>query len=539
MSLPIPKLEVELGISGAGFTDITADLIGSINWGRGNTNNNPLSVCAQPGQLTFQLKNSKINSGGTIGYYSPFNSSRRAGWRIGIKVKLTWTWSGTRTEFVGWITRIDVAPGLQGPRTVSVTAEDWIGVAGRYTIVSAMPTLVDTYHAAIFKALIASVPTQYLYERFAYDEQLLYGLPFALDTIRQDKPNLMSELQKLALSSLGRIYVLGDGTVCYGINIAIPGVKTDNSVSIGTLSDSDITAISIPSDRTVLVNRIRISVGPRTDDTSNVVLFTDAATPQIGPGGALTIRCQFTDPNQKAARVGCKSLVNPVATTDYLFNTNADGSGTNITSSFTVTAVANGADALVTITNNHATLSGYRTLFKLRGKGLYTYAPHKAEIFDADSEAAFGSTAITIEMPYMDVASSFLVLGDSGSVIRPNSGGIRAMLRRYMSPLPASPSVTFVADNSTKLDLFFRDLALISTYSTGFLDATHYYALPTKATVSESVTGINAEFFIHGMKKSYNVETGALSCTWNLDPAEPITPWVVGTSALGIDDTLS
>jgi hypothetical protein len=63
----------------------------------------------------------------------------------------------------------------------------------------------------------------------------------------------------------------------------------------------------------------------------------------------------------------CKNLQAPVATTDYLMNSAADGSGTNRTSSFTVTAnPLYGMRSRLTI--SAGAYDGYVTLLKIRGK---------------------------------------------------------------------------------------------------------------------------------------------------------------------------
>jgi hypothetical protein len=65
--------------------------------------------------------------------------------------------------------------------------------------------------------------------------------------------------------------------------------------------------------------------------------------------------------------VGLAALTTPVATTDYLGNTSANGSGTDRTSSLTVTVTDLGAGARIQIDNAHAS-TVYLAKFRLRGQ---------------------------------------------------------------------------------------------------------------------------------------------------------------------------
>ena len=65
-------------------------------------------------------------------------------------------------------------------------------------------------------------------------------------------------------------------------------------------------------------------------------------------------------------------MLTPVATTDFTANTLADGTGTNLTASFSVAVTDFGDNAKLVISNNHPTLAGYVTFLQLRGDAVTT-----------------------------------------------------------------------------------------------------------------------------------------------------------------------
>jgi hypothetical protein len=92
-------------------------------------------------------------------------------------------------------------------------------------------------------------------------------------------------------------------------------------------------------------------------------------------------------------------MVQPVATTDYTMNTKMDGTGTNITSSLTVSVVYHTASADVTLTN----ASGYKgkvRKLELRGYGVYQDSEIKVTAEDATSKTDYGDAELNIEQQY-------------------------------------------------------------------------------------------------------------------------------------------
>jgi hypothetical protein len=85
-----------------------------------------------------------------------------------------------------------------------------------------------------------------------------------------------------------------------------------------------------------------------------------------------------------------------VASIDWIANANEDGSGTNLTSSVTVTAEGFAASVKFIITNPSGAIA-YLTTLQFRGRGIYDQSPLTVE---ASSVQPYGNREINIDQPY-------------------------------------------------------------------------------------------------------------------------------------------
>lgn len=524
MSKPTYKLEVELDGSGGGWTDISRDMLQDCSWNRGMASSGPLDLIAPSCRFTFKLRNGTNTTAGVEGYYSPWHASRLPGWGTGIRVRWTITWNGTDyDEFIGWIVSIDPLPGAYGERTVQVTALDWMDKASTQTLSTALPTLVLATYEGIFSALVGGVAIAPPNGTSTDHGYLPYSnnYPYVFDTIKRDRPNLYAEFQKLANGERARVFLLGDGTLC---SQSWQQRAADPSAASATFTASHIEDMNVVMDRETVITRVRGTVWPRKASASSTlqlfILQNQGNVLEIDPGESIELDCPFTDPTQTAYRVGSDSVLSPVATTDYLFNSASNGTGTNLTSSLGVSFVVHGARGVATLTNNHASTTGFVTLFKVRGRVIDHYAKHTVVAKDTAAISAFGDRVLDVDMPYLSNsrAAKFLVEG---------------WLEDYKVPSPRNPWVSFRAiDDGTRMEAFFLDL----TTSGGA-------SFSTRVALTESVTGVAGSlFWINGIEKTLS-RGGVLNCKWYLEEvhgqANPLLPWILGTSGLGVDNRLS
>jgi len=411
-------------------TDLIADVVDTTQATTGIQGSSILDNMARPGSLTFILNNNRTNSGGLLGYYTPGHANCRAGFRIGIPVKWTMTRPGgsATTVFRGRIKSIAPTPGIYQERRVQVVCADWMDVPASMPL-DPLSVAVDQRSDVVFGLAVDQADG-----RAPVAVELNTGsstLPFAMDVSDGDSDSILAEMTRIVDSERGYAYVRGNGTLVYEGR----GERQLNTDLTTTLTASQMGArspglvVTYSTERRV--NAVLVTITPRSvDPAATTVLYTldiSQQSVQIAAGQTIELTGSYTNPAAKADRVGGTAMVQPVASTDYAFWSNANGSGTDLTAYLTV--FTDGGNWLgnnsfrVQLTNTSG-MNGYLYLtssvgFQLRGKGVYHYRPivvparHRAHIRED------GPRTVEIELPYEsslataeDVANYYLgILG--------------------------------------------------------------------------------------------------------------------------------
>lgn len=298
------------------------------------------------------------------------------------------------TRFRGRLDSVQPIAGIFERRTVQVVAVDWMDDAARANV-SGIAVQISKRADQIFSSLIESVP-------FQPDDTEIDESPdtfaYALDSVQDESSTVLGELQKLALSELALIYQKADGTVVFesrnrrAVSEGIDDTFTD---------DSDISGFEAPVARDDSLSRVLVTTHPRkVDEAATSVLFRLDNPLQVGAHANVTILGPYRDPNQEASRVGGTDMVTPVASTDYVANSQSDGSGSDLTAFVTLTVNFGGNGARVLI-ENASSSAAWITLLQLRGRGIYDYQNVVLEAEDEDAQANVGTT-ISLDMPYQD-----------------------------------------------------------------------------------------------------------------------------------------
>ncbi|MCR4375673.1 MAG: hypothetical protein NUW22_12570 [Acidobacteria bacterium] len=512
-------LQLELNGVGGGWTDVAADVrMGdglTIDYGiQGAT---ALDRVASTGHCTFVLDNMATNSAGLIGYYSPNHANVRSGFGLGIGVRVAITYSGTTYyKFRGVLDSIQPEPGVSRGRRVFCTAVDWMDEAARWKVTS-LATQVGQRSDQVFSTIVAAVPSQPAAQSVATG---LSTFPYALDTSRDESMMALSEFQRVAVSEPGYIFIKGDttqgGTLVFE-NRQTRLINTTNAVTF----DNTMLQMDVARLRSDVLNKTQVTVHPRqVDAAATTVLYSlqQPTTNSIAPGQTLVLLGPYRDPNQRAARVGGTAMVSPVSTTDYTMHSAADGTGSDLTADFSVTAALGGNGARFTITNNGAT-AGYITKLQCRGKGIYDYENALMESSDSTSITAYGEHVLSFDMWYQSdpvfgqaVSEWLLHLFDS-ALTYVNRVGF------YASDTAALMSAALTSDISTRV-------GLVETVS-GLTDV-----IPS----SSATNG----YYINSVR----LQIGAgdlLYCSWGLTPADTLQYWLlgqVGASEVGVTTRL-
>jgi len=242
---------------------------------------------------------------------------------------------------------------------------------------------------------------------------------------------------------------------------------------------------------------ITLPYTPTGAGTVGTTIFTLEEIPLIPKSTAYPIQCPYKDPNQRQARIGSVAQVVPEAVTDFLFNSLQDGTGVNLTSQISVSITFGGNTADVIVTNNGPS-DGYLTYFQIRGLGIYDEAEVVAEAEDTDSQDEVGEHVLNFNMPYQSDA-------------RVAQNAAFFLLEQNKTQFTVPTKIGFIASGS---DFFMRQAILREPSD--------------RITIQDSVTGIDGDFFINGIRQSVDPE-GVLMCEWTVVPADLSQYWILNS----------
>lgn len=116
-------------------------------------------------------------------------------------------------------------------------------------------------------------------------------------------------------------------------------------------------------------NVTKVTIHPRNAASVGTIYQLLGNVPPVQPGAANKL-VMFLNYSYNNVQGPAKNVITPVATTDYLMNSQANGLGTNKTANCSVVFTDLGSRGLIEITNNDAS-TVYITLLKVRGEAIY------------------------------------------------------------------------------------------------------------------------------------------------------------------------
>jgi hypothetical protein len=314
--------------------------------------------------------------------------------------------SGTITARLGYIKHwgklrsADPNPGAYRAHTVKVTSYDRIRDLAE-TKVRAIDVAIDKTEAELLTLMLDSLPAtaQPLRRSFATGVDTY---PYAFNELGSGTPAL-TVAKHIAVSAFATIFMRGDGT------LVLQSRDTRSSGAAAFTFNETMSGLSTAANVDELVNNVRTIINPRTiDAAATTVIASTTGTPiSVGAEDTITIYLEYRDPSDTQTLIGGTAVVNATATTDYLGNAAADGSGSNLTSYLTITTTAYASTAKLVIENTGtATVylvnaSGVAFL-QLRGKGIYQRSPQS---FEATSSKPYGDKMLSIGLTYQSSPS--------------------------------------------------------------------------------------------------------------------------------------
>lgn len=508
--------------TGSAWVDITAYVVGDIKGNNGLGGWRPDQRVAVLGTLNITLNNkSKIFS--PMGGDAVRGLATLTGFNKGAKIRVRGLYDDIyHTIWSGRIANIDSDDKNWGNEQVRLMAVDWMNVPVNYPMAGATIALNQRIDQAM-TLILARLSQQPEATDFDTGSNTF---PAVFDNV-QRKTMALSEFTKLANSELGYIYVKQDGTLVAENMLARTGGRALDQVWIqpaedhfllmedvyfllletggkiildeGTATDAaiatDAEGYNILLGEDDLLNASIIRAHPVITDTSLKVLY-ELGTPLFIPEGqTVTFSAHYTDPSG-LSQVSGTNMQAPVATTDYLANTNSNGSGTNKTADQTVTATYYGDIVEYSIFNN-ADQCVYITFLQARGYGIYYGNSIESSIDDATSQAAYGYTPFQFDQRYQK--NTYLANMYGLSVIEeykmPKS---RITQMNYLANLNKNHMMSFLVLTIGSLILGTEDRSGLSN---------HYYITDRAFTIKQGGI-INVEY---GVKQNDSYLSGSLN----------------------------
>jgi hypothetical protein len=392
-----PTVTISIYISAA-WVDISADWInngqGDCYGSWGMPDNRHTTRVAHTGELVFILNNSTCK-------YSPGHASAMAGFGKGARVRMDIVSDGTTKRLHGTIANIDPDFGTTRSRKTKVTVLDWMEYASNYPLVN--PTVQANKRGdEVVTSTVALMPIAPLATSYNTGVNTFT----TVFDINARNARAYNEFAKVSLSEMGYIYLKKDAT--YGETLVFEGAHYRNglrALKTFTASGGTVTAsfsnnmldLDAPYGENV-INYMTATAEPRRVSDAEEVLFQTDTWVMINPGQTVELKGYYTNPNGGGSVYG-QDMVDPVATTDYLMNTAADGSGGNITADLVV-VTGYGSDGFThQLTNNNASV-GFVRPFQCRGYAVYADTPLESIAQSSASIDDYGYHTDYITMRY-------------------------------------------------------------------------------------------------------------------------------------------
>lgn len=435
-------------------------------WEYGLPGPGPMDLVANTGLLSFALDNSRGNSAGTPGYYSPGHASAASWFVDGLPIRVRCERQDDytiATRFVGFLVEARPAAGAYGAQVVEVGARDWMDYAYLQTVgIQAIQTGAGLGVDNVLTTALSSFAVQPTATSFDVGKESFNAI-FDGD----DPDGAMAGLfQKYARNEGGgHIYLTGDGTLHFDNRHARPQTSAD-AFTLDATSDTPPQDMEITWSRESLLNRVEVTIYPsQVDSGASTILWQLREPLPLSPGQALTVSCAYIDPDTGERCAGSGIVTPLVSGTHIKFGSVADGTSNDLIGSLTYPVTVGGSSAEVVLTNTGSS-QGYVNLLKLLGNGIYRYEPLTVVVEDATSVAARGARVLPIALEQQSGAAMAAIMADY-------------MVANFKDP---------------RAEILL--LRMLANYSDDYATAALTVEPNTRFALKEGLTGIDGSYFV-------------------------------------------
>ncbi len=423
----ITSTKTEVYFSGS-WTDISSKVTSDLNIETGIYNSSPINRLASTGSLALTINNAS-------GSYTPETAFKK-----GTPIRVTVRYNEIeKVAFFGNISIAKIDEGTWGTQSISIQALDWFDYATNAVIKGKTSESNKTIDQAV-TSLLSTLAVQPQTTSLDTGNET-FGLVF--DGIQIPTP--YAELNNLVMSELGYIYLRDGGkTLKVEANSTRNGI---NDISAGTynsgeeitfakddtgsnfalsdgggkilLGSSVSTTFSGIFDRTfedldikygdIILNDITVTAYPRDYDSNPLSLYdlytynlyTSVPAIPIPALGTITLTGGYTETyNGKpiGAAINVRTPDPTLGAPDYIFNSKADGSGSNLSANITQTFVGGANTWTWTLTNTGQL--GFITYIAIVGQPIFKNNPVQATNIDTVSQGIYGDVYASLVQPY-------------------------------------------------------------------------------------------------------------------------------------------
>jgi hypothetical protein len=441
-----------------GTLEVTLDTFTLAALGTGFSSEGDLAVTLG----TFTLAGTGVQTHPAF-YYSPGHPNCMVGFGLGTKVKVE---VDGIVKFVGRIAAIRPEAGqFENPPHVEVEVHDWAGYLSSQEL-----GIIAVQEEKTADQAITTTLSGFTFQPEAYT--LASGIQEFLLIFDTESPDstMASFYQKLCMNELGRIYVTGSGILVFD------GTMNELNVSYET---NDI--------YNVIQSNITVVEAARSADVQlwdlKVAEHFGGIIPAIPHGQNLVLRCPFTDPALGGA-ISAIDVVDPIVTVE--FGSTADFVSNDMITDLGQSQEIGGNMSIVTLTNNHATDTGYLNDLQIYGRPLYNYGTKSVEVRDTVSISGIGERRLQV---YFDEIADIDDAEELANIL----------LDQYSTSYEQARKLEFYAN--TDATLLANAISIEPS---------------TRILVKETVTGIDKDFWVNRVKYTYDRQ--ALWVTLLLDP---------------------
>ena len=501
MAKPVFTFLVDFDGTGAFATDVSSVVV-SADWQLGFSA--PFDLMARDNTAQVVVQN------GTRNFSPEYASGAYYGNLLpGRALKITSTYASvTRTMWVGWISSYRPSVNVKGDRTCTLACTGWFERAQRReslipiqlgqtadAVIAVILDESDILPPGITGRWILGVSTlgvsTYLGAVTDYFNALDTGdTAFAFAGDWDANTTVYSAVREMVEREGGRFWGSRAGILTFASRTFFP----THTTSVATFADNMQAMDYIYGDD--VSNIITTNYEPRTTGSAGSTLATLAKSAAITGLGSVDIEFRFVAAGV-GGTVGATALVTPVTVTDFSANSQADGSGVNLTSYISVAIVSTTATAATVRYTNAGSASGFiQAASKLRGTPLTRFDGLAYTATDADSVLAYGRLAYT-SPGVQDSLADATTLGDYQLSLRKDPVG------RVDSVVWSGWDTAHTADMLT-------------------------LTVGDRIVMTEQQTQANGAWFILG--EAHSVSAGAYNVTWVLEDAGTILYWLLGTA---------